>query len=395
MPTPNSVEIEVVKFSQIQINNCIEYTFYIDGQNYQELPLDANVREPIPSKTGPYYDMCYTLRNHPEDFFENNLGISVVASRVEQRSKTSFRLFFEPGTGILNGGHTQLAILNCKDDPNTGKAIIRITVRAKKYELDRIAQIAAAQNSSTGVKPYSIAEKKGLFQAIKRSLAEEKEKQIIWYEGRRVPDNIGLQAEDLIALINVFNIDEYFSCYSNVNSQPTNSSTSKGKTFEKWVNSLSPDNPKPSSYTKLYPLVNDMLELRDYIHLRFYEGGTQMARLGVITRFNSRKRLIFSTEEYEYDLPKGFFYPLISSFRANVYFDKTNNKIGWYKDNKKLFDKSKVELCTKLRYFYSTDGNNEPRNCGKSSTLYSLLYFTLKEFIDYNKEPEVIYDIKE
>lgn len=43
--TPTAVTIKVDDFREIQINNCKEYTLYINGQEYKELPLDANVRE--------------------------------------------------------------------------------------------------------------------------------------------------------------------------------------------------------------------------------------------------------------------------------------------------------------------------------------------------------------
>ena len=80
--TPTTVEVKIEKKTEIAVNDCIEYTFYINGQEYRQLPLDANVIEPNTAKSKPYKDMCLTLQNNPEKFFENNLGISVVASKV-------------------------------------------------------------------------------------------------------------------------------------------------------------------------------------------------------------------------------------------------------------------------------------------------------------------------
>ena len=42
--TPTKVVFTVDDFRQITIAGCQEYTFYINGQEYKELPLDANVR---------------------------------------------------------------------------------------------------------------------------------------------------------------------------------------------------------------------------------------------------------------------------------------------------------------------------------------------------------------
>ena len=184
--TPTTVVIKIEKHTEVPINGCTEHTFYVNGMEYKELPLDANVREPNVLKSKPYKDMLATLKDKPENFFENNLGISVVASKVNKLSENKYELTFNNGTGILNGGHTQQAILDSHDYPQISKAIIKITVREKQYSLARIAEIAAAQNSSTTVKEYSLAEKKGLFQPIKSELTTicpEKEKYIIWYEG--------------------------------------------------------------------------------------------------------------------------------------------------------------------------------------------------------------------
>jgi len=386
--TPTTVEVKIEKKMEIAVNDCIEYTFYINGQEYRQLPLDANVREPNTAKSKPYKDMCLTLQNNPEKFFENNLGISVVASKVEKINDKKYKLFFKSGTGILNGGHTQQAILDCQQYPQSSKAIIKITVREKNYNKTRLAEIAAAQNSSTAVKEYSLAEKKGLFAPIKSCLTSSNEKHIIWFEGRDVPNNIGMSSDDLIALINVFNINLYHSRYNSASSsQPTASSKSKGKVFKKWED-------EPNSFYIIYPLVNDILELSDYIRRHFYEGGTNMTSLKVIEEYKTPKKLIFSGEECKYSLPSQFFYPLIAAFRANVYYNADDQKIGWYKSNQNLFDFSKKSLCEKLRSFYRTTYSNNLTKAGSDPMLFEHLYITLQNYIDYNSTPEKTYDIQ-
>ena len=104
--TPTEVTVNVVNYSKTIIQGTIEYVFYINGQEYKELPLDANVRLPD-VKAKPYKAMLETLATQPEDFFENNLGITVIAEKVTEVTKSKFKLEFPSGTGILNGGHTQ------------------------------------------------------------------------------------------------------------------------------------------------------------------------------------------------------------------------------------------------------------------------------------------------
>lgn len=390
--TPTEVIINVEKHTSIVINGCTEYTFYVNGQEYKKMPLDANVREPNIAKSKPYKDMILTLKDNPSDFFENNLGISVVASDVDKISsknnKEQFKLVFNSGTGILNGGHTQQAILDSQINPNICKAIVKIVVRKKNYSLSRIAAIAAAQNSSTAVKEYTLAEKKGLFTQIKKNMDCNYEKHIIWWEGKQVPNNMGMTPDDLIALLNVFNIDLY-SCRYNITSksQPTGSASNKAKVFNKWQN-------EPESYMKLYPLINDIIDLSEYIKSTFYDK-TGIARLGVIQETkgkSSKKPLLFCGKICEYSLPLQFFYPLIAAFRANVYYDSQKKKIGWFHDNKELFDTHKKKLCERLISFYKTSYSNNLNRAGKDPNLFEALYVELNSHIS-STSPVVEYDI--
>lgn len=390
--TPTSIIISVEKHTEMDICGCKEYTFYVNGQEYLEIPLDANVREPNTSKSRPYKDMLDTLCKEPDKFFENNLGISVIASNVNKEStkngKERFKLTFSSGTGILNGGHTQKAIIDSKGNPNISKAIIKIVVRVKNYSEERIAEIAAAQNSSTAVKEYSLAEKRGLFMPIKQHLDVNKEKHIIWYEGRSVPNNNGITPDDLIALINVFNIDLYNSRYNvSSKSQPTGSASSKAKVFSKWENDT-------STFVKLYPLINDIIELNEYIRINFADK-TGISKLGVIqeSKNNAKKQLPFSGTICEYNIPLQFLYPIIASFRANVYYDATNKKIGWFHNNFELFAKYKKPLCEKIISFYKTSYSNNINRAGKDPNLFESLYNELNIHIATNVGPVKVYDI--
>ena len=374
--TPTKVTIIVNDYREIQIDDCREYTFYVNGQEYKELPLDANVREPDVNKSKPYKDMVKTLSDHPEFFFENNLGISVIAQDVTLKSKNRFELSFPSGTGILNGGHTQRAILDSQTEPNISKAIIRVTVRVKDYSPQRIAQIASAQNSSTSVKEFSLAEKKGLFADLKARMDPNFEKHIVWWEGKSVPANKGMEPVDLIAIINVFNIDLYSSNYSSTSSQPTSSASGKASVFRKWE---SDDNIK--SYKNIYPLVTDILKLYELIKLRFADG-SGMSKLSIIGDTKGRgKELIFSTDTCLYEIPKQMLFPLLAAYRANVYFDKPNNRIGWFKSNEELFYTYNKELCAKMKTAFSA-AKNDPNRIGKDPTIWENLYMTLNSHID-------------
>ena len=373
--TPTKVVVKVEKSLETTILGVHEYVLYINGQEYKKLPLDANVREPEPNKSRPYKEMMGTLSDHPEYFFENNLGISVVATKVKPEAGNKFEIEFNEGTGILNGGHTQLAILNSQGNPDISRAVVRVTVRVKNYTTSRIAEIAAAQNSSTAVKEYSLAEKRGLFANIKKYMDPNVEKHIIWYEGREV--NKGLEPNDLIAFLNAFNIMSYSSDYSQSHSQPKESANSKATVFKKWENS---DNEK--DYRIIYPLVNDILKLYEMVQLKMTDYGSGMSSLSVIRDTQGRgKELIFSMEKCPYDIPKQMIFPVFAAFRANVYYDAANCKIGWFEDNEKLFKECNKELCNKLRQSFKASGN-ELNRLTKDPAIRENLYTTLKDHID-------------
>ncbi|EIF6155130.1 TPA: AIPR family protein [Clostridium perfringens] len=368
--TPTSISIVVEDYTEKSIKGSIEYTLYINGQEYKRLPLDANVREPEPLKSSPYKDMCKTLREEPEKFFENNLGISVIAPKVEKISKNKLRLVFPSGTGILNGGHTQQAILDIQKEKDISKALVRVRVTEKSYTLKRIAEIAATQNSSSGVKKYSLAEKRGYFAKLKKYIEDYNEKHIIWYEGRKVV-NKGLEASDLIAMINLFNIKAYMSEYSEKNEQPTLSATSKTKAFEKWEDD-------PYDYECIYPLINDIIDLYEYIILN-YANSTGITKLEIIKdkRNKAKKPLIFSGAINDYDMPKQFLLPVLAAFRSNIYYDEYNKKVGWYGDNRILFDKLKKEIARRLMSTYKSTYHNEINRASKDANLWEILYSTV------------------
>ena len=377
--TPTTVVVRVNEYLEMQINGCKEYTFYINGQEYKELPLDANVREPDTKKSKPYKDMLKTLSEHPEHFFENNLGISVIAKDVQQLTNKKFKITFPSGTGILNGGHTQRAILDSQSDPDISKAIVRVTVRVKDYEAQRIAQIASAQNSTTSVKEYSLAEKKGLFADLKLKLSDDYNKHIVWWEGKSVAANKGMEPVDLIALINLFNIDLYSSPYARSTMQPYQSATSKASVFRKWETE---DN--IPSYKKIYPLVNDIIDLYELIQLRFADR-SGMGLLTIIKESKGKaKELTFSMETPQFDLPKQLLLPLLAAYRANVYYDAANRKIGWHEDNAKLFQAYNKELCEKLRTAFKA-ARNDPTAFARNSIYWETLYTTLQSHIDTTK----------
>lgn len=384
--TPVDIIIKYSDSSENNIDGYKLYTFYVTGDNYLELPLDANVRLPS-EKSIPYKEMIKTLEINPSKFFLQNSGISIIASDVEvNRSKKNVKLIFQPETGIVNGGHTQLAILNAKQQRDISQTKIKLEVIKYNFTAQELAIIAASRNTASNVKPYSTAEKKGLFVKIKREMLPQFEKHIIWYENRSVPNDQGLLAIDFVALLNLFNVkDNQSNNNRTLSNQPNKSATSKASVFKDWEK-------EPDYLRHTYPLVNDIINLLEYIQTTFYKkiprGFTSLS----VVKKQKNKKTLFTGKKIEFDLPKQFLLPIFASLRANIKYDEVNGKIGWFEKPENVFDKCKHSIIEDLLRTYKSTYHNELNRASKDSNLWRILYLDIEKDVDKTKEWKM-YDI--
>lgn len=383
--TPTTIEIKVEESAKVVVGGLVEHTFYVNGQEYKELPLDANVREPDVAKSKPYKDMMATLENEPEKFLENNLGISVIAENVVPSGTNKFKLTFPSGTGILNGGHTQRAILDSQTDPNIINAIVKLSVREKAFTAARIAEMASAQNSSTAVKEYSLAEKKGYYAEIKAKMDPNYEKHIKWYEGKKVSADLGIEPPELISILSLFDIVNYQGPYNASNAQPNFAFNSKKAAFDKWVSD-------PSDLKIIYPLINDIIKLSEHIRLVFTKK-TGMARLQVVSESKNTKGsvLTFSGQTPDYIIHKAFLYAALSAFRANIYYDATAGKIGWIIDPIALCDSCYVDLFKRISEAYKKSYHNEIKKVGSDPMIWQILYMAVDNIVKTERAAGKVY----
>ena len=371
--TPTTVTIEYEEYAKNNVGGYHVYTFYVKGSNYLELPLDANVREPTKSSI-PYKGMVWTLESNPQNFFLENSGISVIASDVNITTSTKKAKFtFPPGSGIVNGGHTQLAILDVKRRLDISSAILRLEVIEKVFSETDLATIAASRNTASNVKPYSIAEKKGLFFKMKQTISPNYEKHIMWWENRPVPNNAGMPAPDLVALINLFNAKKYRSNYLlSSTEQPNKSATSKNAVFREWMQD-------PGDFEHTYPLINDIIALREHIQSTFNSAAPRgFTTLKVISdAYNSPPKLsMFLGKQLTYSLPIQFLLPILASLRADVYYTENSSvkEVGWYEDPIMVFDRVKTTVLKDLMNTYRTQHHKIINQASKDANLWRILY---------------------
>lgn len=386
--TPIDIELKYSDFSENNVDGYNIYTFYVTGDNYLELPLDANVR--LPSKKSiPYKEMVKTLEKDPSRFFLQNSGISVIASdvRINRQDKIA-KLHFEPNTGIVNGGHTQLAIVDVKGIRDIEKAKVKIEIIKYNFTAQELAVIAASRNTASNVKPYSTAEKKGLFIKIKTEMLPQFEKHIIWYENREVPNDRGMLAVDLIAYLNLFDVTTNQSDYKNeLSEQPNKSATSKSAVFKEWEQN-------PDYLRATYPLINDLINLLEHIQTTYHKKIPRgFTALSVIKNQKDQdKNSLFTGKRIEFELPKQFLMPMLASLRADIEYDEVLGKVGWFEKPEDLFDRCKSNLISALLRTYKTTYHSELNRASKDSNLWQILYLVVEREVDKKKKWKV-YDV--
>ncbi len=382
----------VMRYEEFAIHHIEDYpniyTLFIRGSEYIELPLDANVREPS-EKSIPYKDMINTLEKYPYNFLLQNGGINIISSGIEIDESTKIvKMCFQPGTGIVNGGHTQLAILNSKKmTKNVAYAIIRLEVIEKEFTPGDLAIIAASRNTASNIKPYSTAEKRGYFTKLKTYMLPNFEKHIIWWENRQIPNKRGLSAIDIIARLNLFNVEVYQSDWHSGMEQPNKSATGKNYIFEYWLS-------HQHEFFHTYPLVNDIINLEEHILSTFHEVAPRgFTHLGVVKNTNGKKKTIFLGKDIYWDLPKQFILPLLASFRSLIKYDRKKRKIGWYVNPEYTFNRCGYTLLQELMRTYKTH-HNEINQISKDPNLWRILFDTIDREISKNRVWKM-YDIPE
>lgn len=307
---------------------------------------------------------------------------------IIDKSTNTVKMYFPPGTGIVNGGHTQLALLNSRRKHDITDAIVHVEVIEKEFRPETIALAAASRNTAFNVKPYSTAEKRGYFGEIKKCMFPKFEKHIIWWENRKVPNDKGLSAVDLIAMLNLFNAILYQSSWYSGTEQPNKSATSKNATFNYWLL-------HQQEFLHTYPLVNDIINLEEHILNTFHEVAPKgFTYLGVVKNFRDEPRkTIFLGLDVEWELSKQLLLPLLASFRAAIKYDDRNKKIGWYVNPRSVFDDCGYILLQELMRTYKTH-HNEINQMSKDTNLWRILFDTVHKTISKSSTWQM-YDIQE
>lgn len=299
------------------------YIFFCRAKDVPpDVPRDPNPRHQNIDR-GIYLDVGKSLRNElgtEGTFHLKNKGITVIAKKVRETEKGSYEILLETGQGIVDGAHTydviRKAILDgeCPDNQ-----YVRIEVLTG-VESDLISEIAGGLNTAMQVQAMSLANLEGKFDWLKKVLKPNYREVVVFRENEEGEFDV----RDVVALLTLFNIE----LYPNDGSEyPLKAYTSKSATLEQYIKHM-------RSFERMAPIVNDILELHDHVHvLTRVEHNKASGKAGKLAFVRGRKRgeftLPFTGQKTKYMLFDGALYPMLGAFRWMVQKDKDTGQMVW------------------------------------------------------------------
>ena len=324
-------------------------TFYTDINqfNRQLIPIEANVRKPQ-DNTVATAAMKQTIADQDLQtrFWAYNGGLVIIARNCTKRGNKVI-LNLPPGYGLLNGGHTQLAIKNALRHSAATDTLVRVEVMSGEFTPDEIAAVAEARNTSKNVKSMSVAWKQGLFNELKGSLSQEVADLIDWTENMVAERNDGsiaaCDASELIATMMLFDIGSFPA-----DQPPVKYVTGPASAFTEWREHT-------DKYKFLNVVASKVIELSEEILSNFYVDPATRGLLNL--RFNQKP--VFSDQrvsptpflgyERERKMDTGILKPILGSFRTLLELDEANRTIKWKADPIETWRHAKGDIMARVK----------------------------------------------
>ena len=273
--------------------------------------LEVNARESTEKGKVPSA-IRQTLIDNPEWFAEYNRGLTVVASSVSWDNRSNVvTLEFKDSkyNGVLDGGHTLQAILDQREDTveerETQEGYCNLEIFTG-LDQDSIPSVVEARNTSKQVASKSLMNLEGKFDMFRAAIGERAEK-ISWKEN----DDGIMDVREFIAMLTALDAD----LYSDSN-HPIQAYSGKEACLKRFASN------RPS-YEKLLEIAPDVLDMWD--SLQYYlpdqynaKSGGKFGGLSGIKNLKGKKQkdLPFIGYKTGYDIPTGYLYPILASFRA-------------------------------------------------------------------------------
>ncbi len=359
------------------------YKNYYSVVDVKDLPdleewREINVRDPKLTGSVPR-KITDSFHDNPELFVYMNRGVLLSVESITFDNKTSeveITMANRDIHGLGDGGHTYTIIRNEAKNLKETTQYVKLEF-VEGFSLEDIALIVEGRNTSNQVKDQSLMELTKKFEDLKHHLEKKYIDKISFSEFER--DSSGepkpVDIREIIALMTVLNKDLYTDGV-----QPVIAYTSKKACLDRFKQS-------PKSYEKLYPIINEILQLHDHIYDRFERiyteasknAGKSRGRFGGITGITKYDTvadgpiLYFLNKQIIYNIPSAFIFPLLASFRA--FIEEKDGVYVWGKGIRPL-DLLDSDLAVRLVGFIIDEAlkNQNPTKTGKSTLLWQTCY---------------------
>lgn len=343
----------------------------------------------IPTKTNPREQNLKTnvakkikeslLNVANPNFFLLNRGILLSAKTLAFDNATNIlTVTFEDDEihGNVDGGHTYRIIKENRDDIPYGQQFVKLEILTG---IENIFQdLADARNTSNQVSDEAIAELRKSFEIIKSAVADEPFADNIAFR-ENDPDR-EIDIADVIAILNMFNIDQY----NGMESFPLNSYSRKSACVSDYIKlynkyGVSAENP----YVKMKDIIPDIFQLYNMIETKvaeYYSAYAPRGRYGEVKGIGNTTdtahpfKSKFYKEDMFYTSPAGFIYPMLGAFRALVV--EQDGKYKWKKTPQDVLAQVGPDLIGTTVERSRSLGNN-PQSTGKDVGNWKTLYMTV------------------
>lgn len=325
------------------------------------LPYDPNARVPDINRR-VYKQVEQSLLNEDGTQFTFHLkhkGITLIASRVEQRGDTEYAVTIDEGQGIVDGGHTYELITRERDEALPEGQFVKFEILTR-VPPEWIPEIAGGLNTSVQVQAMSLDNLAQRFAWIKDELEKEPYfKKIAWREN----EEGDFDARDIVSLLTCFNLEIF----------PNTADDHPVVAYEKKSAALKLFETRPETYEKLRPLLKDILILHDTIRRDskkyWNDSGGKFGNLAFVeTRARGEFEFPFTRKKDNARLMNGALYPMLAAFRWLVEEDPRSKAFRWrggFEAVMKRWEASAEELM-RMTYLVSQELGRNPNAIGKS-----------------------------
>jgi len=316
-----------------------------------------------------------SLNEYPEYFYLNNRGITVTAETVtfDNSSNLITISLTDPEThGVADGLHT---LKNTLDEYHTKEGEFTeppsITVEfVVDLPSERSSDFARARNTSRQVAEKSVANHRGLFEEIKKTLKSQAidVELISWEEN----DGGKYDVRDIVSQLMMFDLTNY-----DESTHPVIAYSSKAKALQSFT-----DN--PDLLDPILAIAGDIIRIPDQIrHFMPAQHNKSGGKYGSISGIRQNKKaksvLPWTGLSAEFDTPDGYVSPIQAAFRCMAELS-AGGDLRWVKNGSpaKLIAEGLSADVFKSAILPTINQVRNPTTVGKSMGVWSSAYMRVE-----------------